>query len=156
MRSFILVLLLLCSSFALAQNQKASRPLATASSNPSALKDAIVSLEKESWVAWKNRDGAYFAKFLSGDHVELGQQGPSGKAEVVAFVGNKACVVSSYSLDKFNLTQITADTALLTYFATQDTQCNGHPVPSPAWASSLYVKRNGKWLNVLYQQTFTK
>jgi hypothetical protein len=155
MRSAILALLL-CSLFVLGQSQKTAQFGATTASKSSALKDAIVSLEKESWVAWKNRDGGYFAKFLSDDHVELGQQGPAGKADVVAFVGDKACVVNSYSLDKFNLTQITADTALLTYHATQDTQCNGHPVPSPAWASSLYVNRNGKWLNVLYQQTFTK
>jgi hypothetical protein len=40
---------------------------------------------------------------------------------------------------------------LVTYRAEQDTVCGTARVPSPVWATSLYVKRAGKWLNVLYQ-----
>jgi len=119
-----------------------------------ALKESLVKLEKQSWEAWQKRDGKFYQEFLSDDHVEVGPGGTSSKAEVVAFVGSPACVVRSWSVDGFELTVFDANTALLTYHAQQDTTCRG-PVPSPAWVSSLYVRRGGRWLNALYQQTKT-
>lgn len=113
----------------------------------------LVALEKASWEAWQKRDGKYFESFLSVDHVEVGQSGIAGKSQIVAFVGNPVCKVNSYKVDRFKLTLFEKNTALLTYYAEQDTVCGSVTVPSPAWASSLYIKRDGKWLNALYQQT---
>jgi len=120
------------------------------------VKETLIKLEKQSWEAWKNRDGKFFQNFLSDDHVEVGFGGLTNKATVVAGVASPICVVKSYSVDKFELTVFDAKTALLTYHAAQDTNCNGNAVPSPVWVSSLYVKRGGRWLNVLYQQTQTR
>lgn len=120
-----------------------------------ALKEALVSLEKQSWEAWKNHDGKFFQGFLSDDHVEVGFGGPTKKATVVAGVGSAVCNVKSYTVDHFELAVLAPDTALLTYHAAQDTTCGGKPVPSPVWVSSLYVKRGDRWLNALYQQTQT-
>lgn len=63
------------------------------------------------------------------------------------------CVVTSYAVSDFTLTVFDSTAALLTYLAKQDTHCGGATVPSPEWTSSLYIKRNGKWLNALFQQT---
>lgn len=114
-----------------------------------------MALEKQSWEAWKRRDGKFFEGFLADDHVEVGMSGTATKAQIVGFVGSPICAVKSYKVDKFELTMFDANTALLTYYAEQDTTCNGTPVPSPVWTSSLYVKRGGRWLNALYQQTPT-
>ena len=119
------------------------------------LQETLTHLEKQSWEAWKNRDGKFFQNFLSDDHVELGFGGPTDKKNVVSFVGSPVCVVKSYTVDSFKLTELGPDTALLTYHAAQDTACGGKPVPSPVWVSSLYVRRNHQWLNALYQQTPT-
>jgi hypothetical protein len=118
-----------------------------------ALKEALVKLEKQSWVAWQGHDGKFFQEFLSDDHVELGSGGPASKAAVVSMVGGTACTVKSYSVDHFELTMLSSDTALLTYHAAQDTTCGGKPVPSPVWVSSLYVRRGDRWLNALYQHS---
>ena len=118
-----------------------------------ALKTTLVDLEMRSWQAWKDRDGRYFDGFLSDDHIELGASGRASKSQVVNFVGSPICVVKSYSVTDMKMTQLNDSTALLTYHVAQDTTCNGQAVPSPAWTSSLFAKRNGKWLNVLYQQT---
>ncbi len=117
------------------------------------LLDTLTTLEKHSWEAWKARDGAFFERFLSSDHVEIGAGGPTTKRTVVAGVASPGCVVKSYTVDRFSLTVFDANTAVLTYHAEQDTNCGGVAVPSPAWASSLYLKRNGRWENALYQQT---
>ncbi|PYS51160.1 MAG: hypothetical protein DMF68_05180 [Acidobacteria bacterium] len=128
-------------------------PAQTKQTDKDALKELLVNLEKQSWVAWKNHDGKFFQGFLSDDHVEVGFGGLTNKAMVVAGVASPACTVKSYTVEKFELTVFDASTALLTYHAAQDTACNGNPVPSPVWVSSLYVRRNDRWLNALYQQT---
>jgi hypothetical protein len=121
--------------------------------NKSALQDTLTRLENRSWEAWKNRDGQFFQQFLSDDHVEVGFTGVAGKAAIVAFVASPVCLVKSYAVENFTLTIFNENTALLTYRAEQDTSCGGKAVPSPVWASSLYVRQNGVWLNALYQQT---
>lgn len=120
------------------------------------LEKTLVSLEKASWEAWKNRDATFFADFLSDDHLEIHTAGAVNKAAVLATVATPACQVRSYSVEKFRLLRLNADSAVLVYFAEQDTVCGGKPVPSPAWASSVYVRRDGKWRNVFYQQTSVK
>lgn len=131
------------------------RSLEAAEKNNDALKESLIKLERQSWEAWKNRDGKFFQQFLSDDHVEVGFNGLTNKSRVVAGVASKICAVMSYSVDKFELTRFDAKTALLTYHAEQDTTCGGNAVPSPVWVSSLYVKRGNRWLNALYQQTQT-
>jgi hypothetical protein len=121
-------------------------------SDVASIKEQLIKLEKQSWEAWKNRDGKFFQDFLSDDHVEVGFGGVSNKAEIVSFVGSPVCTVKSYQLDQFELKMLDKNTALLTYREAQDTVCH-NPVPSPCWVSSLYMKRGDRWLNVLYQQT---
>jgi len=116
------------------------------------IKEHLIKLEKQSWEAWKSRDGEFFQNFLSDDHVEVGFGGLTSKAEVVAFVGSPVCTVKSYKLDRFEMKMLDKDTALLTYWEEQDTTCNKQ-VPSPCWVSSLYMRRGDKWQNVFYQQT---
>jgi hypothetical protein len=138
------------------QPSSTSRALETAKKSNDALKENLVKLEKESWEAWKNRDGKFFQRFLSDDHVEVGFGGITNKATVVAGVSSKICEVKSYAVDRFELHKFDAKTALLTYHAAQDTRCAGNAVPSPVWVSSLYVKRGNRWVNAFYQQTQTR
>jgi hypothetical protein len=130
----------------------ASLALTTAPS-PDPLESQLITIEKQSWVAWKARDGKFFQDFLADDHVEVGNTGLATKAQVVAFVSSPACVVASYTVDQFRLTRFDSSTALLSYRAEQATTCNGVAVPSPVWVSSLFVRRGGRWQNALYQQT---
>jgi hypothetical protein len=49
--------------------------------------------------------------------------------------------------------RIAKDTAALIYRAEQDTTCGGVKVPSPVWATSVFVRRDGRWQNFLYQHS---
>ena len=42
-----------------------------------AIKENLIKLEKQSWEAWKNRDGKFYQDFLSDDHQEIGAGGVS-------------------------------------------------------------------------------
>jgi Domain of unknown function (DUF4440) len=117
------------------------------------LEVALTAIERQSWVAWQAHDGKFFQNFLSDDHVEVGTNGIASKADVVAYVGSGACVVTTYSVDHFRATRFDENTALLTYRAEQETMCGKEKVPSPTWVSSLFVRRSGRWVNVLYQHT---
>jgi len=114
---------------------------------------AVQDLENQSWVAWKNQDADFFERFLAADHVEVHSYGVSGKADVVSAIRSKICAVQTYKLGDFKITQVAADSVLLTYRAEQDTQCGAAKAPSPVWTTSLYAKRGGVWVNVMFQQT---
>jgi hypothetical protein len=124
-----------------------------ASAQDDSLEQTLTSAERKSWVAWQLHDGKFFQSFLSDDHVEVGTNGIATKAQVVAYVSSSMCTVKSYSLDHFHATRFDDNTALLTYRAEQNTKCGKITVPSPTWVSSLYVRRNRKWVNALYQHT---
>ena len=131
----------------------AVRAEAQTRAQPRTLADSLIQLEIKSWDAWKARDSAFYRTFLSDDHVEVGWSGRSTKAEVLATVATRRCVVQSYKADDFKFTQFDPSSAMLTYHAAQTTLCGGKPIPSPVWVSSLYVRHGGRWLNAAYQQT---
>jgi hypothetical protein len=117
------------------------------------LQDYLTGLEKQSWVAWQKQDAGFWDQFLSDDHLELGPYGASSKHDVVGAIAKRICTVRSWSVDKFTFRRVGADTAMLIYLANQDTSCGGNQVPSPAWATSIYQRRHGRWVNVYYAQT---
>ena len=121
--------------------------------DPVALKAELVQRETDSWVAWQAHDGRFFEQFLSDDHVEIQSGGRATKASVVAGVASPICSVKDYKISNFELTVFGPATALLTYRAEQDTICGTAKVPTPVWASSLFVKRDGRWVNALYVHT---
>ncbi|MEP6940917.1 MAG: nuclear transport factor 2 family protein [Rudaea sp.] len=119
------------------------------------LAQTLIAREKLSWEAWKTHDDRFFAGFLSEDHVDVGTRGVTNKQQVVAGVASPACHVEDYAVDQFRVTRLSADAAIVVYHARQKTLCGTAPVPSPAWVSSLYVRREGRWLNALFQQSPT-
>jgi hypothetical protein len=118
-----------------------------------ALQETLVKLEKQSWEAWKNHDGKFFEGFLADEHIDVGGGGTTNKATTVSGVNSPACTVKTYAVDHFELTVLDTNAAILTYHAAQDTTCGGHPVPSPTWVSSVYIKHGDRWQNALFQQS---
>lgn len=150
----VLPLLTLIGIFAASLPAERHAPSSVAAaSTPDSLEAILTDVEKQSWVAWQHHDGKFFDHFLSDDHVEVGTNGIATKSQVVAYVGSSMCTVKSYSVDHFHATRFDDNTALLTYRAAQETTCGKVVVPSPTWVSSLFVRRDGRWVNALYQHT---
>src|SRR6185312_6360973 len=126
-------------------------PLVAHAADP--LEEELISMEKASWVAWKSHDSRFYESFLSDDHLEVHGLGVGGKAGVVALVGSGACNVERYTLDHFEFRRLAADAAVLNYRAEQKTTCAGVAVPSPVRATSVFARRDGHWVNVLYQHS---
>jgi hypothetical protein len=120
------------------------------------VKQQLIAMENQSWVAWKGHDGKFFNSFLSDDHVELSPFGATSKESVVKGVASGGCTVKDYSIGQFGFVRLSDDAAVLTYHAAQTTTCGSVTVPSPVWATSVYAKRNGRWMNVVYEHTPAK
>jgi hypothetical protein len=120
----------------------------------SATRSALVALERQSWEAWKNRDTSFFRANMAENAIQNGRTGLAKKDEIVRSIASD-CDVTSFALDESSLqvTMVDPNTALLTFKATQDATCGGTKAPSPVWATSMYVRRGGKWLNAFYQET---
>jgi uncharacterized protein (TIGR02246 family) len=112
----------------------------------------IVALEKRAFEAWKNKDRKFFEEHMSEAGQYLDPDGVGVKAQYVKAIINNNCTVNSYSLDNSKVTMLSKDVALLTYRYAQDVVCGGKPEASPLWASTVYVKRDGKWLIAFHQE----
>ena len=95
----------------------------------------------------------YFETFLTDDTLQVGASGVTRKAQIVKGIGASTCDVKGYAMDGFDVVMLDADAAVLTFSATQDATCGGAAEPSPVWASTVFVKRGGKWLAAFQQET---
>lgn len=112
----------------------------------------IVALEKTAFEAWKNKDRKFFEDHMFEAGQYLDPNGVGGKAEYVKAIIDNNCTVSSYSLDNTKVNMLSKDVALLTYRYAHDVVCGGNREASPLWASTVYVKRGGKWLIAFHQE----
>ena len=142
-RSIIaLALLILVVTFAFGQTKRKD-----------SVEAQIVALEKRAFEAWKNKDREFFEDHMSEAGQFLDLNGVGGKAEYVKAIIDNNCTVSRYSLDNTKVSMLSKDVALLTYRYTHDAVCGGNPPEaSPLWASTVYIKRGGKWLIAFHQE----
>src|SRR4029079_3535204 len=61
-------------------------------------KDAVMTLEKGGWEAWKNRDAKWFEENLSSKYVGFNKSGRVDKAASIKAMGDAKCEVKSDSL----------------------------------------------------------
>ncbi len=149
---FVVIVMALIPSVGVAQGSVVNAAIPSLKSMTT-LEDSLVAMERQSWVAWKNQDAAYFRDFLSEDHVDMGPNGPVPKALIVAFLEKAGCKVESFAVDSFKFARLSDDAAMLTYRSAQNTMCGTAKVPSPTWSSAVFVRRDGRWVQALLQQT---
>jgi len=111
------------------------------------IKSDVTAIEKSLWEAWKNKQTEPFRQHLTDNSVGVGPMGvQSGKDKLIKEMTDTPCDVRSFSLSDWQVHEINADTVIVTYKAKQDATCQGNKVPADVVASSVYVKKDGKWL----------
>ncbi|MFL6759118.1 nuclear transport factor 2 family protein [Sphingomonas sp.] len=124
----------------------------TAWAKPPSIEAQLIDREKQSWAAWQGQDVAFWKRHLSTDHVEIdGPNGPQDRDYVINGVANRKCSVASYNLGSFTFRQLGPDAGMLVYRATQEFACGDKHIPNSGWVTSLYQRRGGRWLNVLFE-----
>lgn len=149
-RSWGLFSLLIIVCLAVGQSANHSQPRPSVPETHSD-EEIAVRLERQGWEAAKAKDATSYERLLAEDFVRVGADGVTTKN------GEKndfdQLTMDSYKWEGLQVVHFTPDVTLLAYKATQKTTYRGQPLPSPTWISSLWIKRNGTWLNVFYQET---
>jgi uncharacterized protein (TIGR02246 family) len=119
------------------------------------LKEEIVAAEKISWQAYADHDVKAYGAGWTDDAVEFLADGGvmTGKEAILADLKSTNCKVKSFDIANTRVREVSPDVAILTYSLTQDVTCGATKLAPKANASSLYVRRGGKWLGVHYQET---
>jgi len=113
----------------------------------------FMAMEKQAWNAFSKGDGKFFETFLADEAMIVSGGGFSTRAQTVKDIGTKPCDLKSFEFSDFKVMMLDKNTALVTYKALQDGVCGGQPVPKNVLASSVYVKRKGKWLAIYHQES---
>ena len=114
----------------------------------------LAAIEQSLWEAWADAEPTPFERHLTVDHLNIGGWGiVAGRQAVVDVVAAAACDVTRFELDDWQAVRLSDDTAILTFEAEQEAVCGGVPSASEVVVSSVYVLRDGTWLNAMYHET---
>jgi hypothetical protein len=142
--------LLLCCVATLASSA------AFAQSAPSSSAHAeILKLEQTIWDHWKAQRFDAMRDMQAVDAVMVHPAGGILSRDAgLALENNEKCAVKSVSLTNVTVVSPTADSAVISYQPKVSGACNGKTLDDERSAhSSVWAKRNGKWLTVLHQMT---
>lgn len=118
-----------------------------------ASKNALVTLEKSAYQAWKSRDATFWDTFLSNKFVGYGSSGRLDKASAIQEYRGAGCEIKSYDLSDERMKALGNDAALITYKTTVDGTCEGQKVPANSWAASVYVRDGDQWKGVFHAES---
>ena len=115
-------------------------------------KDALVTLEKSAYEAWKSKDAKFWDTFLSDKFVGYGSSGKLDKASATKEYTGADCEIESYGLSDEQMKLLGNDAALLTYKTTVDGTCGGQKVPANSWAAGIYVRNGDTWKGAFHAE----
>ena len=121
------------------------------------LRDELMALERQSWDYQKERDRAGLRRLLADDLLQIYSDGSRyTKSEFLDYVANYR--LDSYAIEPtYAVRRIGPDVALLIYRVTSRGAARlDRTTTDKVLATSIYVRRDGKWTSVLYQETPSK
>lgn len=140
-----------CAGNAAANNANAANTAEkTAPAVPT--KDALVTLEKSAYEAWKSKDAKFWDTFLSDKFVGYGSSGKLDKASATKEYTGADCEIKNYALSDEQMKPLGNDAALITYKTTVDGTCGGQKVPANSWAAGVYVRDGDKWKGAFHAE----
>lgn len=156
---FTLVCLAGLTGFALAQQPAASAKAGDnkqAGAGDQALKDLFQAKIKTEWEAIKNKDKKAYGDLLADDYqgVEVDGRGERNKLQAVNELAETNVV--NYTLWGFKLIPVGPDGAFVIYEVTMQFPAKAQIRYSRVYISELWVKRDGQWKEVHYQETHVK
>jgi hypothetical protein len=116
-----------------------------------ALSKDIVSRERLAWEATRNKDKAGLASLLAEDFTEITDDGVFDKTQILANLDH--LTVPSYSPRNVRVKKLAPDAVMLIFQVSVDGNYAGHNFRANSNATSLWMQRAGKWLNVHFQES---
>jgi hypothetical protein len=156
---FTLVCVVWLSCFALSQQPATSAKGGDdrqTSAAASALKDMFQAKIKVEWEALKNKDKKAYGELLADEYqgVEVDGRGERNKIQAVNELADTN--VFNYTLWGFKVIPVGTDAAFVIYESTMQFPPKALVRYSRVYISELWVKRNGQWKILHYQETHVK
>lgn len=119
-----------------------------------AAEKALEAKEHAGWQAWKDHTSTPVEAMTPEDVINIADGTVArGKQQVLHEMASSGCDVKSFSLSGFSYLWLDKETVLMTYTATQDATCSGKKQAEKVIATSLWQKKNGKWVSPFHQET---
>jgi hypothetical protein len=125
-------------------------PKKSAARSMSSSADDPVAKERQLLEALKKGDIQGFGSFLTDDAMELTDHGLNTKAQILEVL--KGASLIDYTMTEVKMTAIDKDATLVTYRTSGKFSANGQEGTYDSRASTVWVKRGGKWLAFFHQE----
>ncbi|MEP6705561.1 MAG: nuclear transport factor 2 family protein [Acidobacteriota bacterium] len=106
--------------------------------------ETLMALETTAFDAFKKKDGNYFEGFLTDKFVGSTHGHRLDKMATIKMIADHKCDIKSFSFADEKLTNVGADTAIITMKVTPDGTCEGQTATSFI-SASLYVRNSTEW-----------
>jgi|SRR5208282_462253 ketosteroid isomerase-like protein len=146
-----LILVLLMMALGYAQPQKAGESAPASGSRTDALREQIVAQERAGLDALKTGDLTAFGASTADDAIFVDEHGPATKAEVMEHTAEFR--LHDYTMADVRFIPLSADSGLIIYTSTESGTSHGKDFTARVHVSSLWLKRDGKWLCEFSQET---
>lgn len=113
--------------------------------------DDIEAKERQVLAALQKGDLQAFGNLLTDDAMEVTGHGVIAKAQIIE--GMKGATLSDFTMTDVKVTAIDKDASLITYRTSGKYSAHGQSGTYDDWASTIWVKRNGKWMAFIHQET---
>jgi uncharacterized protein (TIGR02246 family) len=122
----------------------------------SALKDMFEANIKAEWEALKNKDKKAYAQLLADDYEGVEVDGKGERTKMQSVNELAAENVYNYTLWGFKVIPLNPNAALVIYESTMQFPPKAQIRYSRVYISELWMKRDGQWKEVHYQETHVK
>lgn len=116
-------------------------------------KDALMTLEKSAWEAWKTKNASFWDPFLTTNFMGHGGGGRLDRAAALKEYAGAECDVKSYQISDDRMVPVGPDTAVVIYKVAVDATCGGQKVPANSWAAGVYVREGNNWKGAFHGET---
>jgi hypothetical protein len=111
---------------------------------------AITDLEKSAWESYKNKQADAFKKLMSKDYYGEYAEGIKNLDREVADMAKTD--LREYSLADMKVVFPSSDVAVITYKTTMQLTFEGKDMSGTYNSASVWVKKDGKWLEVFHTE----
>jgi hypothetical protein len=122
-----------------------------AQTDRAAVEKQIIAGERKINEAFAKGDVAGFQALVASDGYSVDAMGRMKASEFPKVI--KDMKIASWDIDQSQILWVNNDVAIHTYRWTGKGTFQGQPFPSPAWASTVWMKKDGKWIAFFHQES---
>jgi hypothetical protein len=116
-----------------------------------ALQEQIAAKERQELEALKSGNTQEFASLIAEEAVFVDPRGTASKSEVVGHIGDFKLL--EFSMEDIKFVALSETSGVIAYKLTEKGTSHGREFTSTAYASSVWVLRDGRWFCVFSQET---